>query len=142
MVNVLSHPGKPPISLRGTRGLFPDDMDRFRWMDGFEDPAKWEEAIKRAFDEAQIDPELAKLLKTHYLEQDVAASFASFRRSGVPEMVDNLLLRLGVSRQMVSEHYGKAQRRIRRVVSAAGFPDLNSIQNDPVESPHRSVQEQ
>jgi len=50
--------------------------------------------------------------------------------------------RLGVSRQMVSEHYGKAQRRIRRVVSAAGFPDLNSIQNDPVESPHRSVQEQ
>lgn len=90
---------RPLVPVSRAYGSFPDDMDLFRWADGFEDPDKWEAALMRAFEEAKVDPELERLLATHYLEQDLAASFVSFRKSGVPEMIDSLLLRLGVSRQ-------------------------------------------
>lgn len=91
-------PARPFVPVSRPKGSFPDDMDLFRWMDGFEDPDKWEAAVMRAFEEAKSDQELAQLLETHYLQQDLAASFTLFRNSGVPEMIDALLLRLGVAR--------------------------------------------
>ena len=82
----------------GATGV-PDEMDRFRWKGGYEDPGKCEAAMKGAFEEDKTDPEIDKLLKTHYLEEDVAASFETYRATGVPQAVDTLLQRLGVSRQ-------------------------------------------
>jgi len=97
-----SRPGrtaaKPPVIVRRPQGTFPDDMDNFKWMNGFEDAVKWEAAVKGAFDEAKDDPELAELLRVHYLEEDVGASFERCRQSGTPEFVDGLLRQLGVAR--------------------------------------------
>lgn len=118
---------KPQISIRRAVGSFPDDMDRFRWMDGFEDPGKWEAALKNAFEEATGDPELAQLLKTHYLEQNVAESFASFRLSGVPELVDALLKRLGVSRSTPIADVGCGRGHAAHALFKLGYKHVTAM---------------
>jgi len=50
--------------------------------------------------------------------------------------------RLGVSRTTVTLLFGEAQRRVRQVLTSAGFRDVNSLQRDAGEPPHQSVQKQ
>jgi SAM-dependent methyltransferase len=90
---------KPPIVVDRAAGAFPDDMDRFRWTNGFEDPKQWEAALVGAYEDAKREPELAELFRLHLLEEDVGASFEFFRQSTVPHAVDALLGRLGVTKQ-------------------------------------------
>jgi SAM-dependent methyltransferase len=111
----------------GRPGSFPDDLDQFQWMESFEDPEKWEAAIKGAFEEARNDPELDRLLKTHYLEEDLAASFATYRESGVPGMVDTLLQRLGVSRQTPIADVGCGRGHAAHAMFKLGYENVTAM---------------
>jgi SAM-dependent methyltransferase len=102
-------------------------MDRFKWMNGFEDAVKWEAAIKGAFEEAKNEPQLADLLKVHYLEEDVEASFERYRRSGAPELVDLLLRRLGVSRDAPVADVGCGRGHAAYALFRLGYDQMTAM---------------
>lgn len=110
----------------GATGV-PDEMDRFRWKGGYEDPGKCGAAMKGAFEEDKTDPEIDKLLKTHYLEEDVAASFETYRATGVPQAVDTLLQRLGVSRQTPIADVGCGRAHAAHAMSQLGYEDVTAM---------------
>jgi hypothetical protein len=87
----------PSIAVSQPTGTCPDDMDRFQLVDGFEDAQLWEKAIHRAFEDAEHDATLAEVLRSAFLERDIAASFRRFQDSAAPKAVSTLLQRLGVS---------------------------------------------
>lgn len=117
---------RPPINVRAPLGAYPDDMDRLR-MGGYEDPAEWEEAMKRAYVEAKTDAEVDQLLKTHYLEEDVAASFAAYRNSGVTEVVDELLMKLGVGRQAPIADIGCGRGHAAHAMYKLGYANMTAM---------------
>ncbi|PZV05447.1 MAG: hypothetical protein DCF23_03160 [Cyanobium sp.] len=116
----------PPVSVSAPYGSFPDDLDRFQ-MNGYEDPGQWEAAMKRAFVEAETDAEVAQLLKTHYLEENIAASFAAYRATGVSEAVDGLLQRLGVSRQTPIADIGCGRGHAAHAMSRIGYKNMTAM---------------
>lgn len=116
----------PPINISAPHGAYPDDMDRLR-MGGYEDPAEWEEAMKRAYVEAETDDEVAQLLKTHYLQEDVAASFEAYRNSGVPEVVDVLLKRLGLGRQTPIADIGCGRGHAAHAMFKLGYENTTAM---------------
>ncbi len=122
-----SIPARAPVIVHRPPGTFPDDMDRFKWMNGFEDAVKWEAAIKGAFEEAKNEPQLADLLKVHYLEEDVEASFERYRRSGAPELVDLLLRRLGVSRDAPVADVGCGRGHAAYALFRLGYDQMTAM---------------
>lgn len=117
---------RPPVNVSAPLGAYPDDMDRLR-IGGFEDPTEWEEAMKRAYAEAKTDPEVAQLLKTHYLREDVGESFANFRNSGVTEVVDELLRRLGVGRQTPIADIGCGRGHAAHAMYKIGYENMTAM---------------
>jgi SAM-dependent methyltransferase len=117
---------RSPINVKAPLGAYPDDMDRLR-MGGYEDPTAWEEAMKRAYVEARTDAEVAQLLKTHYLQEDVAACFAAYRNSGVTEAVDKLLKRLGVGRQTPIADIGCGRGHAAHAMFKLGYENMTAM---------------
>jgi hypothetical protein len=117
---------RPPVSVKAPFGGYPDDLDRLR-MDGYEDPTAWEEAMKQAYIEAKTDSAVDQLLKTHYLEEDLAASFAAYRNSGVTEVVDNLLIQLGVSRQSQIADIGCGRGHAAHAMYKLGYKNMTAM---------------
>src|SRR5262245_55095088 len=48
---------------------YPDDLDTLSVFDGFENPQKWEKALRQAHRDALADPELAIVLTSHFLQE-------------------------------------------------------------------------
>lgn len=88
-----------PIVVSRPPGVAPDDMDKFRWVTGFEDPKLWEETMRAAYREAENDPALAEMFHLHLLEEDVGASYEFYKSTSTPGAIDRLLRRLGVTKQ-------------------------------------------
>ncbi|MCT0199210.1 class I SAM-dependent methyltransferase [Synechococcus sp. CS-1325] len=117
---------RPQVIVSAPSGSFPDDLDCFQ-MNGYEDPGEWEAAMKRAFIEARSDAEVAQLLRTHYLEENVAASFVAYRESGVPEAVDGLLKRLGLSLQTPVADIGCGRGHAAHAMARLGYEKLTAM---------------
>lgn len=118
---------RPPVVVARPIGQFPDDLDQFKWMDGFEDPVRWEQAMRSAYREAQTDGELAELLRTHYLDEDCADSFERFGRSQTPSAIDGLLRRLGVARDAPVADIGCGRGHAAHALFKLGYRDVTAM---------------
>ena len=76
----------------------PDAIDALDFTDTFENPERYEAAMRRIYEDARTDQVLADLLRFNFLQHDRDDAFKSFCRSGIPEKYDRLLALLGVSK--------------------------------------------
>ena len=108
-------------------GICPDEYDRFDMFDGFEDPDKWEEALRVAFIEAESDKELAEILRACFLSEDIETSFDNFRKSSIPGAVARLLQRLDINQESAVADIGCGRGHLAYALSKLGFSNLTAM---------------
>ena len=120
-------PPAPVVKVGAPCGSHPDDLDQLKWIHGYEDPDKWEAAMQGSYEEAKTDRELALLLKTHYLEEDIPASFRAYRESGVPAELDRMLGKLGVGKSSPLADVGCGRGHAAHAMAQLGYEDVTAM---------------
>jgi 2-polyprenyl-3-methyl-5-hydroxy-6-metoxy-1,4-benzoquinol methylase len=102
-------------------------MDRFRMSDGFEDPEKWERALKQAFEDAKTDKEMADVLRYAFLEEDPSASFRHFQELPAAGAISRLLAKLGVDKSGVIADVGCGRGHLAYALHKMGHERLTAM---------------
>lgn len=122
-----ANPTKPPILVSKPIGVGSDDMDRFDLADGFEDPVQWEKTMHQAFKDAEEDEALAEVLRSNFLEKDLAASFQRFQDSRAPAAISKLLGRLGVSLEAPIADVGCGRGHLAFAIHRLGHKNVTAM---------------
>jgi 2-polyprenyl-3-methyl-5-hydroxy-6-metoxy-1,4-benzoquinol methylase len=118
---------KPPIIVSKPIGVAADDMDCFAFADGFEDPVQWERTIHQAFKDAEADEAFAEVLRSNFLEKDLADSFQRFQASRAPVAITRLLGRLGISLEAPIADVGCGRGHLAFAIHRLGHKNVTAM---------------
>src|SRR5260370_3399579 len=122
-------PSKPKQSVVIHRGYgsADDDIDKMDLARGFENPARWEDTIKSAQQEAKNDKSLAAILSSIYLQEGRREAFETFDVSEIPDAISSFILRFGISKSSVICDLGCGPGHLAYALSKRRFKNISAM---------------
>jgi 2-polyprenyl-3-methyl-5-hydroxy-6-metoxy-1,4-benzoquinol methylase len=118
---------RSPIAIYKPHGDSNDEIDALKFWDAFEDPCRWEQAMKIAHQEAKGDPELANVLKSAYLQENRAEAFETYFGSPIPQAVAKLFARFGINDQSEIVDLGCGAGHCAHALHRLGFKRISAM---------------
>ncbi len=118
---------KQPVMIFKSHGVTGDEIDSLELTDSFENPARWEDTLRKVFAEAKSDPGLATLLEQIHLQENRAEAFARFCSSGVANAIGRFLGRFGVTHKSAICDLGCGPGHLAYALHERGFQDITAM---------------
>jgi SAM-dependent methyltransferase len=93
----------------------------------FEDPARWENTIRYAQQEARNDKALAALLRSIYLQEDRREAFENFHISEIPDAISSFIVRFGVWKHSAICDLGCGPGHLAYALSKRRFENISAM---------------
>ena len=123
----MTHSPRQSVTLYRAHGIAHDELDRLRLWESFENPERWEQTMRRAYEDAKSDAELAGVLVSAWLQEDREEAFASFMASRIPGAIERLMARFMLNHDFAGRRSWLRGGHLAYALSKRGFKHVSAM---------------